>query len=92
MQTIWKYPLDVADEQKIQLPLGADILHVGVQGEAVCLWAQVSPGRVKQVRTIHIFGTGHDLPDNPGRHIGSFMLHGGALVFHAYEAPYSTTI
>jgi hypothetical protein len=84
--TIWKYPLAVTAEQQIDLPLGAQVLHVAVQHQMVCLWAQVRPDAQKQARTIRIFGTGHDLPDDPGRHIGSFMLYDGTLVFHAYEA------
>lgn len=37
-------------------------------------------------RVIRIYGTGHPMPDNPGSYIGSFMLHGGEFVFHAYDA------
>ena len=31
-----------------------------------------------------VAGTGHDLGSNVGRHIGSFQMHGGALVFHVF--------
>lgn len=85
MKTIWKYPLAVANDQVISMPAGARILHVGMQGETPCLWAEVSPSNRITRRPIRIYGTGHELPNNPGQHLGSFTMHGGALVFHAYE-------
>ncbi len=85
MKTIWKFPLDVADEQRVEMPLDAKILHVGLQGESVFMWAEVGPERRKVERTVRIYGTGYPMPEHPGRHIGSFMLRGGTLVFHAYD-------
>lgn len=86
-KSIWKFPVAVTDEQLVEMPMGAKILSVDVQRETVCLWAEVNPEAAgKHYRTICIFGTGHRMPDDPGSYIGSFMLHDGALVFHAYDA------
>ena len=30
-------------------------------------------------------GTGNPMPDEPGEYIATFQMHGGALVFHAFE-------
>ena len=84
MKSIWKYPLEVTDEQTISAPSGAKLLHVALQGGDLCVWAEVSPAAIKAPLPIRIYGTGHDLPDDPGKHLGTFMLEGGTLVFHAY--------
>jgi len=69
------------------MPAGAKILTVAMQIGVACLWAEVNTGAIgKHKRTISIFGTGHRMPDDPGAYIGSFMLDGGALVFHVYDA------
>jgi hypothetical protein len=85
-RAIWKYQIEVTDRQSVEMPSGAMPLFVGVQGGDVCLWAEVDPEVGKQPRTILVFGTGHPMPDDPGSYIGTFMLHGGALVFHVYDA------
>ncbi len=90
MKTIWKFPVSVADFQKIEMPKGAQILSVQPQFDGVCLWALVEKEAEKELRGLWIHGTGHDL-DNAkhlGRFIGTFQLHGGSLVFHAFEHNY----
>lgn len=86
-KSIWKFPVAVTNEQVVEMPTDAKILTVAMQGETACLWVEVNPdAEGKHYRTICIFGTGQPMPDDPGAYIGSFMLHGGALVFHAYDA------
>jgi len=89
MKTIWKFPLGVADEQIIEMPRGAKVLAVQPQHDRVCVWAMVNPNAEKERRTFYIAGTGHLLPDESDRlrHVGTFQLHGGALVFHVFEVP-----
>ena len=31
------------------------------------------------------YGTGHDVPDEPGQYVGTFFMNGGSLVFHVFE-------
>lgn len=83
---IWKWSLRVADEQILELPEGAQILDVQIQGGMPQLWALVNPTAPKQPRNIAIYGTGHPVPENPGTYIASFQMHDGALAFHAFEA------
>lgn len=85
MRTVWKYPLEVTDRQTIEMPRTSKILHVGVQHGIACLWVEVTPDTLQAERTILIAGTGHPLPDESKRYIGTFQLAGGTLVFHAYE-------
>ena len=83
MLTIWKFQLEVTDEQPINMPNGAQILSIQVQHEKPYIWAMVDPDAEKKNSTIQIFGTG--LPvTNPGIFIGTFQVSGGSLVFHAF--------
>lgn len=82
---IWKWQLDVTDEQVVQMPAGAKLLDVQMQGGACCLWALCDENAPKEQRRIAIYGTGNLMPDEPGEHIATFQMHGGSLVFHAFE-------
>ena len=86
MNSIWKYPLRIADEQTIDFPEGAEVLAVQVQKGAPCLWVRVDPAAPKTPRKIITHGTGHPVPETTGRYIGTYQIEGGALVFHVFEA------
>jgi len=83
MKTIWKYTLDF--DTTLDMPCGAKLLAVQVQHCEPQLWALVDPGAEKELRTFCVYGTGHELPDDPGRYVGTFQLSGGELVFHVFE-------
>jgi len=84
-QRVYKYPLPpLGDWISITMPDDAEPLCVQVQDGQPCLWARVTVGRPPVVHHFRIAGTGHDLGSNVGRHISSFQLHGGALVFHVF--------
>lgn len=85
MKTIWKFTLQ--PECELEMPKGAELLSVREQGEDICLWALVDPTADKEVRRFRGFGTGHDVPDQPMKFIGTAHLHGGSLVFHVFELP-----
>ena len=84
LQRVYKYPLPVGDWVTVTMPDGAEPLCVQVQHGEPCLWARVAPGNPPVAHHFRIAGTGHDLGSNLGRHIGSFQLAGGALVFHVF--------
>ena len=84
-QRVYKYELPpLGDWISMTMPEGAEPLCVQVQGGRPCMWARVVVGRPPVVHHFRIAGTGHDLGSNVGRHIGSFQLEGGALVFHVF--------
>jgi hypothetical protein len=85
MMTIHKFPLIVADRQTIAMPPAAVILTVQVQRGIPCVWVMLNPDEVRVPRTIMIHGTGHEFAGTLYRHIGTFQLDGGSLVFHAFE-------
>lgn len=83
-QRVYKYELPLGDWVSITMPAGAQVLCVEVQHGKPMLWARVTVGHASVVQHFRIAGTGHDLGSNVGRHIGSFQLGGGALVFHVF--------
>lgn len=87
MKTIYKYPLEVTDTQFVELPLGAEILTVQMQGNQLCLWALVnpSPDVFKKNRRIEIVGTGNPVPAGDLKYISTFQMLGGGLIFHVFE-------
>lgn len=84
MKTIWKYTI-APDELQIQVPKESTVLFVGNQFEEARIWFLVDPAREKEPRMFRVYGTGHQVPDEPGAYVGSFMMAYGALVFHVFE-------
>jgi hypothetical protein len=83
MKTIRKWTL--RPETTINMPHGAKLLAVQEQRGEAQLWALVDPGAKTYPRSFRVYGTGHDLPDDPGQYVGTFQMKGGALVFHLFE-------
>lgn len=84
MKTIWKYPLEITDEQVVAMPNDAEILTVQMQGSELCLWAVVEDTNPKEPRTICIIGTGNPMPDERFLiYIGTAQM--GPLVWHVFE-------
>lgn len=82
---IWKWPLMITDRQTIEMPSGAKMLTVQMQGERPQLWALCDETNPLTERKIAIYGTGNPVPDEPGQYIATFQSHGGLLVWHVFE-------
>jgi hypothetical protein len=83
-RTVWKFDLETVDEQTISVPKGAQFLSLQMQHGKPRIWALVDPNAREYPVDIRIAGTGHELPDSPGNFLGTFQLHDGGLVFHAF--------
>lgn len=83
MKTIYKYPLIATDLQYIDMPNGAVILTVQMQGGAMCLWAQVDLDKAEVVRVIAVYGTGNLMPAEAGQYVGSVQMP--PFVWHVYD-------
>jgi hypothetical protein len=83
-QTVYKYSLRIDDEQVVLLPKGAQMLTVQTQNDHAFLWALVDTIHEVEPRKVFIRGTGHGV-SGVGRYISTFQMHGGDLVFHAFE-------
>lgn len=85
-KVIYKYSFPVEDTFELDMPQGAQVLHVEAQYDVPCLWAIVDLTAPIKARKFRLAGTAHPLEDNIGKahHVGSFFLRGGALVFHLF--------
>ena len=87
-KTIWKYELEITDNQNILMPISAEILTVQMQDGTPCLWALVNPKAETESRFLEIFGTGHPVSCDLGsarKYISTLQMSNGELVFHVFE-------
>jgi hypothetical protein len=83
MRTIYKYPLEITGEQKIQMPEGARLRHVGLDTtDTPCVWAEVETNNPTWPVTIYLSGTGRPLHNYARNYVGSFVER--SLVWHIY--------
>ena len=80
---IWKFGINAATIS-IDMPKGAQPLCVQVQRDVPCIWAIVNPSAEMEKVKVEIYGTGHTMPENPGKYIGTFQVSGGVYVFHVF--------
>ena len=88
---IWKYPIEATGEQILEVPKGAIFLTVQTQRGTPQIWALCEPDEPKERRMIAMYGTGHLIPSNPGKYIGTFQIGDGKLVFHIFEPELEVT-
>lgn len=81
-EQIWKYQLHLVSKQMIDVPEGAEVVHVGEQGKLFCVWLQVDPEAAKVQKTVYCLGTGEDIPGN-AEHIGT-IVRSTAEVLHFF--------
>lgn len=91
MTTIWKFPLEVTDEQFIKMPKSSMAMTVQVQNDVPCLWAMIDkldalyePYHAFCIKTV---GTGHDfdfINDFNFTYLGTYQLFDGNFVGHVF--------
>ena len=82
---IWKYPLEVSDAQRVNMPAGAKLLCIQVQRGVPMLWALVNSENEVEPRFLLTVGTGHRCPGGLGSYVGTYQIDSGFLVFHVFE-------
>ena len=82
---IWKWTLKLTDVQTIEVPVGAKLLSVQAQQDAIQLWAMCDENAPKEPRQIALYGTGNPMPDDVGEYISTFQMYNGNIVLHAFE-------
>lgn len=61
---IYKYVLMHTGMNEVEMPVGANILSVGLDpADMVCIWAIVNPELESKTRKFYVAGTGWDLRD-----------------------------
>ena len=88
MNVVWKHDLlDVVN--RLDLPLGATVLHVAEQHGVIRLWeVHAADATATERRIFRVAGTGAPFPvvgANARQHVGSLVTSGGAFVFHVFE-------
>lgn len=86
MSRIWKYELEITDEQTVEMPRGAKVLSVANQGGKLCLWAEVDPSERIVVRHFLVIGTGHQITEDFDlrKFVGTVLME--PFVWHVFEA------
>lgn len=85
---IYKYPLNIDDEQTVELPVGAEILTVQLQHGRPHIWAAVDEDQPNlEARKLLTIGTGNPMPE-VGKYLGTYQTASGgeAFVWHLFEA------
>ena len=89
MKKIFKYPIEIVDEQVLVLPLGARVLSAIAQGDDLVVYALVEPTvEFKKNVEIRIVGTGHDVTFDlqKFKFLNSISTWGGRLIWHVFYA------
>lgn len=88
MSTIFKYPIDIKDEQHVTMSAWSRFLSVGYDPSGqLCVWAEVNPDLKPPIdRTIWIVGTGGEMPfmQQKSRFLGTVL--DGDFVWHVFCA------
>lgn len=87
MKKIYKYTLEVEDEQQIEMPEDAEMLSVQIQNGSICVWAIVDTASHVPVhlQKFYVRGTGHETKGVEDKiFLGTIQMQGGALIFHVF--------
>ena len=83
MKRVWKFTLNMADEQIVKMPMGANLLSIQLQGGEMVMWALVDPLTPNVGhRMIQCYGTGSGLR-SVGQHVAT--VQAGSLVYHFFD-------
>lgn len=82
MRTVHKYVLS-NPQNAVSTYERARFLHVANQHDQITVWAEVNTMERECRRTLHIVGTGGEVPAGT-EYVGSALMDGGRFVFHVY--------
>ena len=85
MMTVHKFRIPLCDEFSLDLPVGAQIIRVGVQKFEPQMWVLVDTEARQVRRDFIVRGTGHGIRQSRPVHLGTFFMNGDSLVFHLFE-------
>ncbi len=89
IRTVWKYPLEVRDEQTIKVPEGSLALSVIAQNNVLTLYCCVDTESPIKLERVVIMGTGqlYEPPDLPLlSYLGTVPTYNGNLVWHVFTS------
>jgi hypothetical protein len=85
MTTVLRFPLDVSDRVELDMPRGAQLLHVGMMRARPCLWALVDENSPRVRRRFRLTATSEPIPDHlpDWKFVGSILV--GANDCHLWD-------
>jgi len=83
MNKIYKYPIQIVEEQTLSVHADAEVFKVGLDplGDP-CIWAVVNPKATPTPFHVRILGTGSVVHDDEFMWIGSFVQ--GPFMWHVF--------
>ena len=85
MKLIYKYQIPVTESALVPMLEGATILNVGIQGnQNIVVWAAVDPNAQEIGRRFHVRGTGHEMPPETARYLGT-VYQPPMLYLHVFD-------
>lgn len=92
MAVILKYPLNIAVQQVVHLPVEAQVLSIEVQHNKLCMWALCEDAAFRQTKAVEVvmimtgaIGVPEDILTTH-HFMGTKMLSNGGFVVHAFVA------
>lgn len=85
MKIVYKYAITRTDLGLVKMPVGARVVHVAEQHDAIMLWAEhdaIDENTEHVTRRFDVFGTGHSIP-SAAEYVGTLLS--GPYVWHIYE-------
>lgn len=85
---IWKFPIPMADEFSISMPIGGQILSIQAQQGRGQMWVLVDPKAPPEQRHFRIARTGYGYSTESftsRRYLGTLQMKGGAPEWHVFE-------
>lgn len=83
---VWKFIFFLVDHPTLQMPVGAEVLHVAEQNNCACLWARVDPMAQLKYRTFYLARTGQPIENGDTmKHHATFSTSEGRFVWHLFE-------
>ncbi len=85
LNRIWKYEIPNDGEFELEAPRFLRIVHVETQGVVPCFWAIVRPSHPPVLHRFRTVATGEPFAVVTfDTYVGTFLLQGGALVYHLF--------
>ncbi|GAA1401847.1 hypothetical protein GCM10009613_60860 [Pseudonocardia kongjuensis] len=88
-QTIWRFEDRLAEHVTLTIPPSAEVLGIRTHRRRrrdIEVWVRLNPEDPPEPRVLVAVGTGHPVPDDVGRFVGSvFFGDGDAFAFHFFE-------
>lgn len=81
MKTVYKY--HITYDGVLQLPIGAEILTVGMQDDRITMWALIDSDAELEIRVFAVYGTGWQIQEPNVKFIST--VFDGAYVWHLFE-------